>query len=119
MRIVNGLPGAEEMLSRLRYHAALVRVWATTAAILLTIAWMTPASAIERIANDSGGQIGTHLTIQRAAQDWSTGRNRWHLRLGMHACGWLDPPQPHLRDTACRVGLPCRLGSYALWRAAQ
>ncbi len=62
MRIVNGLPGAEEMLSRLRYRAALVRVWAMTAAILLTIAWMTPASAIERIANDTGGQIGTYLT---------------------------------------------------------
>jgi hypothetical protein len=61
MRIVNALPG-QEMLSRLRYRAALARVCATTAAILLTIAWMTPASAIERIATDSGGRIGTYLT---------------------------------------------------------
>jgi hypothetical protein len=50
------------MLSRLRYRAALIRVCAMTAAILLTIAWLTPASAIERISNDSGGRIGTYLT---------------------------------------------------------
>jgi predicted membrane-bound mannosyltransferase len=45
MRIVTALPGAEEMLSRLLYRAALIRVRAMAAAILLTIAWMTPASA--------------------------------------------------------------------------
>jgi hypothetical protein len=56
----HGLPGLR-MLSRLRYRAALSRVCAITAAILLMIAWMTPASATERISND-GGQIGTYLT---------------------------------------------------------
>ena len=50
------------MLSRLRYRAASTRVCAMTAAILLTIAWLTPTSAIERISNDSGGRIGTYLT---------------------------------------------------------
>ncbi|HTE75813.1 MAG TPA: hypothetical protein VK653_03625 [Xanthobacteraceae bacterium] len=50
------------MPSRLVYRAALIRVCAMAAAILLTITWMTPASAIERISNDSGGQIGTYLT---------------------------------------------------------
>jgi hypothetical protein len=33
-----------------------------TAAILLTIAWLTPTSATERISNDSGGRIGIYLT---------------------------------------------------------
>jgi hypothetical protein len=50
------------MLSRLRYPAALTRVCAMTAAILLTIAWLTPTSATERISNDSGGRIGIYLT---------------------------------------------------------
>src|SRR4029077_16579851 len=50
------------MLSRLHDRTTLVRLCAMTAAILLTIAWMTPASAIERISNDSGARIGTYLT---------------------------------------------------------
>ena len=62
MRIVNALPGGKEMLSRLRYRAALIRACAMATAILLTIAWMTPAAAIERVSNDRGGQIGTYLT---------------------------------------------------------
>jgi hypothetical protein len=50
------------MPSGLPYRVALIRACAMATSILLTIGSTVPASAIERISNDRGGQIGTYLT---------------------------------------------------------
>lgn len=111
------------MLSGARRWSAVLHV----AAAILMIGIAGPAMsttasppASERIADDTGGRIGTYLTKYQALR--KTGQRVMIDGTCASACTSpprSDPAQSHLRHASRGARVPRRLGSQPDWRADQ